>query len=97
MLSRVALWAAVALGLTTMWARYGAATATTLLTILSGAAAVTQSLAAWRLPRRSDASSPEQLDRAADALAWEVRTQWEAEASRRLFADADSLPVRWQA
>jgi hypothetical protein len=81
-----------------MWVRFGAATATTLLTILSGGAALTQLLTAlrWR-SRKMESSNPEQLERAADVLAWEVRTQWEAESRRRLLEDARALPVRWQA
>lgn len=95
MLGFVAVWAAVAFGLAIMWIRYGAATATTLLTVLSGTAALTQTIVKWP-GRRRVASSREQLDRAAEALAWEVRTQWEAEASRRQLVDTDWLPVRWR-
>lgn len=98
MLGRVAVLAALVLGLTIMWVRYGAATATTLLTVVSGAAALTQVFTAWRWrSKRMQPSTPEQVNRAAEALAWEVRTQWEAEAGRRLLGDSAALPVRWQA
>ncbi|WP_146044420.1 NACHT domain-containing protein [Amycolatopsis sp. BJA-103] len=97
-LGRAALWVALALGLSIMWGRYGAATATTLLTIISGGAALAQLVTALRWRSRQDASSTsEQLDRASEALAWEVRTQWEAEAGRRLLDEADGLPLRWEA
>ncbi|MEV0698950.1 hypothetical protein AB0I53_13675 [Saccharopolyspora sp. NPDC050389] len=97
-MGRITLWAALVLGLTIMWVQYGAATATTLLTIVSGAAAVAQAVAAWRLRSKlMEPSTPEQVDRAAEALAWEVRTQREAEADQRLLEDAGSLPIRWQA
>ncbi|MGW4127313.1 hypothetical protein [Amycolatopsis japonica] len=96
-LGRVALWAVLAMGLAVMWGRYGAATATTLLTIISGCAALAQLVTALRWRSAQDESSTsEQLDRAAEALAWEVRTQWEAEAGRRLLDEPDGLPLRWE-
>jgi hypothetical protein len=93
-LVQLAVWGVLVAGLAVMWLRYGASNATTLLTILSGGAAVAQLLAAVRWSRDAGASTPDQLDDAADALAWEVRRQWEAEAHRRLLDDAQRLPVR---
>ncbi len=97
-LGRVALWAVLALGLSVMWMRYGAGAATTLLTIVSGAAAVVEVVAAWRsrTGQRGE-STVQQLDDAGQALAREVRNQWEAEAGRRLLQDAGELTVRWKA
>lgn len=97
-LGRVALWAVLALGLSVMWMRYGAGAATTLLTIVSGAAAVIDVVAAWRFRAgQRSASTDEQLDDAGQALAREVRNQWEAEAGRRLLQDAGELTVHWKA
>ncbi len=97
-LGRVALWAVLALGLSVMWMRYGAGAATTLLTIVSGAAAVIDVVAAWRFRSgERTASTDAQLDDAGQALAGEVRTQWEAEAGRRLLQDVGELTVRWRA
>ncbi|HEX2133074.1 MAG TPA: hypothetical protein VHH15_16125 [Actinophytocola sp.] len=93
-LVQLAVWGVLVAGLAVMWLRYGASNATTLLTILSGGAAVAQVLAATRWSRAAESSSPGQLDDAADALAWEVRRQWEAEARRRLLDDTQRLPVR---
>jgi hypothetical protein len=88
----------LALGLSVMWMRYGAGAATTLLTIVSGAAAVIDVVAAWRFRAgQRSASTDEQLDDAGQALAREVRNQWEAEAGRRLLQDAGELTVRWRA
>ncbi|MGH3759373.1 NACHT domain-containing protein [Actinophytocola sp.] len=78
-----------------MWLRYGAAVATTLLTIVSGAAALVDVVMTWR-SRNREPSTDEQLAEAAQALAREVRTQWEAEAGRRLLQDAGELTVRWR-
>ena len=97
-LGRVALWAVLALGLSVMWMRYGAGAATTLLTIVSGAAAVIEVVTAWRIRSgQRGASTDQQLDDAVQALAREVRNQWEAEAGRRLLQDAGELTVRWKA
>lgn len=97
-LSRIALWAVLALGLTAMWMRFGAGAATTLLTLVSGGAAVTEALTAWRWRASQGASStPDQLREAEQALAREVRNEWEAEAARRLIQDASELVVHWQA
>lgn len=80
-----------------MWLRYGAAVTTTLLTIISGAAALVDVVAAWRFRAgQRGASTDEQLEEAAQALAREVRTQWEAEAGRRLLQDVGELTVRWR-
>jgi len=88
----------MALGLSVMWLRYGAAVATTLLTIISGAAALIDVFAAWRFRAgQRGASTDEQLAEAAQALAREVRTQWEAESGRRLLQDVGELTVRWHA
>ncbi|OLF19169.1 hypothetical protein [Actinophytocola xanthii] len=93
-LVQLAVWCVLVAGLAVMWLRYGASTTTTLLTVLSGAAALTQLLAATRWSRDAGTSSAAQLDDAADTLAWEVRRQWEAEARRRLLDDGQRLPVR---
>jgi hypothetical protein len=97
-LSRITLWAVLALGLTVMWMRFGAGAATTLLTIVSGGAAVTDVLAAWRWrAAQGSSSTPDQLREAEQALAREVRNEWEAEAARRLIQDAGELVVHWRA
>ncbi|SDD35771.1 NACHT domain-containing protein [Actinokineospora iranica] len=88
------MWGLLVLGLTLMWARKDAGAAATLLTILSGAAAVTQFLSATKWKPAARASSAEQVDAAADALAAEVRKQWEAEARRRSLDRSRRLPVR---
>jgi hypothetical protein len=86
------------MGLSIMWMRYGAAVATTLLTFVSGAAALIDIFATWRLRAgQREASTEEQLTEATQVLAREVRTQWEAEASRRLLQDVGELTVRWRA
>ncbi|MCK2239228.1 MULTISPECIES: NACHT domain-containing protein [unclassified Crossiella] len=93
-LAQIAVWGVLVLGLTVMWVRYGASNATTLLTLLSGGAAVAQLLVATRWRPGSQPSTPEQLQSAADALGFEVRRQWAAEARRRMLEDGDRLPVR---
>lgn len=95
-LIQLAVWGVLVAGLAVMWLRYGASNATTLLTILSGGAALAQLLAATRWSRAIGVSTPDQLDDAADALAWELRRQWEAEAHRRLLDDSQRLPVPCQ-
>src|SRR2546423_650987 len=96
-LLRITLWTALTLGLAAMWSRYGAATATTLLTIVSGGAALMQVFTAlrWR-SKRTGPGSPEQLDKAASALGWAVLGQWETEASRRSLDGPRGLPIRWR-
>jgi hypothetical protein len=84
-------------GLSAMWLNFGAAVATTLLTIVSGAAALIDIVGEWvRRRRQRSTSTDEQLAEAAQALAREVRVQWEAEAGRRLLQDASELPIRWR-
>jgi NACHT domain len=97
-LSRIALWGVLALGLTVMWVQFGASAATTMLTILSGGAALTEALTAWRWrAAQGSSSTPDQLGEAERALAREVRNEWEAEAARRLIQDDGELVVHWRA
>lgn len=87
----------MALGLSVMWVRFGSAVATTLLTVASGAAALIDVFAAWRFRNgQRAASTDEQVTAAEHALAREVRSQWEAEAGRRLLQDAGDLTVQWR-
>lgn len=96
-LLRIALWTALTLGLAAMWVRYGAATATTLLTIVSGGAALTQVVTAFRWrSKRTESSTSEQIDRAASSLGWAVLRQWEIEAGRRSLDEPRGLPIRWR-
>lgn len=92
-LTQMTVWSVLVAGLAVMWLRFGASIATTLLTILSGGAALAQLLAAVLWNRDVRVSTSEQIDDAAEALAWEICRQWEAEAHRRLLDDAQRLPV----
>lgn len=91
--TKVGLWALLVVGLGVVWLRGDTNAVATVLTVLTGAAAVVQFLVGQRTGGSAD-STPEQVDAAADTLADEVALQWRAEARRRMLDEAHRLPVR---
>ncbi|WP_189213907.1 NACHT domain-containing protein [Actinokineospora fastidiosa] len=93
-LVQLALWGLLVLGLILIWSRHDANAVATALTILTGAAAVTQFLMAGRWKPKPGASTPEQVDAAVDALARELVKQWVPEGRRRMLDEPNRLDVR---
>ena len=80
-----------------VWVRYGDVKVTILVAILGLLVSAFRFLPAaprnWLIEPRP--SQPEQVDKAAEALARSVRVQWTAERRRRRLEDAHSMSIRW--
>ncbi|MGW5053343.1 NACHT domain-containing protein [Actinokineospora sp. NPDC004072] len=88
------LWGVLVLGLILIWSRHDANAVATALTILTGAAAVTQFLMAGRWKAKPRVSSDEQVAAALAALARELVKQWVPEGRRRMLDETNRLAVR---
>ena len=92
------LWLALAGIIAGAWIRFGSSNLTTVLTIVSTLVALLPVLKVgplnWSGPGRQ--STQEQVDRAVQVLAVEVRKQWDEEARRRQLQEARQMPVRWE-
>ncbi|MEU1606674.1 NACHT domain-containing protein [Micromonospora matsumotoense] len=78
-----------------VWMRFGVSHLTTVLTIVSTAAALLPVLKG-ALPGPRTPSTEEQVDQAVQVLAIEVRKQWDEEAGRRQLQETRQMPVRWE-
>jgi hypothetical protein len=80
-----------------VWIRYGDVKVTILVGILGLLVSAFRFLPSaprnWLVEPRP--SQPEQVDKAAEALARSVRVQWTAERQRRRLEDAHSMSIRW--
>lgn len=92
------LWLGLVLLMVWAWVQFGASNVTTVLTIVSTLVALLPLLKVgpldWSLPSRPSTST--QVDSAAEALATEVRKQWDEEARRRRLQERRRMPIRWE-
>ena len=92
------LWLVLSAVIAGAWIRLGSSNLTTVLTIVSTLVALLPILKvgplSWSAPGRQ--STQEQVERAVQVLAIEVRKQWDEEARRRQLQEARQMPVRWE-
>jgi NACHT domain len=92
------LWLGLVLLVVWAWVQFGASSLTTVLTMVSTLVALLPILKVgpldWSVPGRPSTSA--QVDLAAEALATEVRKQWDEEARRRRLQERRQMPVRWE-
>lgn len=92
------VWVVVLAALGVLWLTVGGTAVTAVLTAAAVITALGPFLPVWplRWSQSGQESTADQVDAAADALTWAVRSQWEEESARRRLEDASRMPVRWE-